>query len=160
MGTNWWISFARTLVAPLLVGLLMQLLVGFAAGGIGLMLRSTIVVVVAALYYLVARMLQQRWPMSGFLLVVAAEPYYDDRDTDRLLISIQRTVIPLAVGWIVVQLADWLFEFSQPVGLASQVAATTAFYGALRYVEERSAISARRREVAGILLGSAAAPHY
>ena len=152
----------RTLVVPLSVGFLTQHWVLFAFDNIGFLLRSTIFAIAAALYYLIARLLQQRWPLSGFLLLIAAEPYYDDQvdETDRLMISVQRTAVPLAVGWIIAQLGLWAFEFSQSVGLVVMSAATALFYGALRWVEERSVAGTKPREVAGRLLGSPTVPVY
>lgn len=154
----------RTLVVPLSVGLLTQNAVLFVVADIGFLLRSTIFIIAAALYYFVARLLQQRWPLLGFLLLVAAEPYYLDNEqvdeTDRLMISVQRTAVPLAFGWIIAQLGLWVFEFSQSVGLVVMSAATALFYGALRWVEERSVAGTKQRVVAGCLLGSPTVPVY
>ena len=170
MATNWWISFVRTLVAPFLIGLLTQHFVALGFDDVGFILRSSVVVVTAGIYYYVARLLQQRWPLLGCLLVVAAEPRYvgesnafedaEVDETDRLLISVQRTAMPLGVGWGAALFEDHVLGFAPSIGLTVLVVATALFYGVLRYVEERSRAGTKQRTVAGFLLGSPTIPHY
>jgi hypothetical protein len=162
---NWSISFVRTVVAPLLVGSFTQLLIFAASDDVPLELRAGVASLVAAVWYLLARILAIWNPKLGFLLIIAATPrYVEDGSTKTesdLLVSLIRTVVPLAVGWGV----GWAIKagFSvdeQTLVLLFQGLITGGYYGILRWIEEKSAPDSKARNVTGVMLGAKAVPHY
>lgn len=160
MGTNWWISVTRTIVAPFLVGFLFQWLV---ASDVGFVWRSTSFAAAAFIYYCAARALQEWNPYLGFMLIVAARPHYRVHDNywtedeiDPFIVSMVRTVVPLVAGSALAIFARLILGLDGTAAVLLQVLLTAVFYGGLRWLEERP----RTREVAGWMLGSPLALHY
>lgn len=157
MDPNWSISFVRTVVAPLLIGCLGQWAL-FAFSDASLTLRAAMAALIGAVWYVFARCLQVRHPQLGFLLLVSARPRYE-RDPDvELLVSVVRTVVPLAVAIVVGYLVTAVGSGSTPAICLIAVAVT--YYGVLRLVEERTHPESTVRNVAGWMLGAPLAPRY
>ena len=158
MDQNWAISFVRTVVAPLLVGAVGQSALYFWSDDVSLMLRVITASLIGAAWYVVARLAQIWKPNLGFMLIVAARPRYDDEDRDAgLLVSVVRTVVPLAVATTLGCLVAATLGGSAP---ALSLVAVVIYYGSLRWVEENAALDSFARNVAGWMLGARAVPHY
>jgi ABC-type iron transport system FetAB permease component len=162
---NWTISFIRTIVAPFIVGCFSQLLIFAWSDDVPLELRAGVASLFAAAWYIIARLLAIWNPKLGFLLIVAAVPHYVEDDHEKvesdLLVSIIRTVVPLAVGWGVGWAVKAGFDIDeQTLVLLFQGLITGGYYGILRWIEERSKPESTARQVSGLMLGAPAVPHY
>jgi len=153
--TNWSISVVRTVVAPLFLGLFIQWLC-FLGSDPPDLLRVVTTFFFALSWYVCSRSAQYRNPQSGWLLLVAVRPHYDD-DVG-LTPSIRRTAVSLAVAATAGCLVTTFWSGSTAALCVLLVALT--YYGALRLIEVRSAPDSTARGVAGWLLGARAVPYY
>lgn len=150
---NWGISLARTVIAPFIVGWL-----GVLAIQAGVELDTdavpTVLTGIGFSYWAAVRVIEQRFPRAGFLLIVPRPPQYTHVDLVGFLESAKRTFIPLAVGLGI----TYLRKANVEIDSAEEVAVlttgiTAAYYGLVRAVEGFF-------PKAGILLGGQGAPSY
>jgi len=159
--TNWRISLVRTVVVPLLIGLLVQALIPFGGGssssfvGIG---RVATTFAIAVAWYVGARLAQCVRPQLGFLLGISVRPRYGEDGESELAPSLRRTLVPLAVATAVATLVAAYVGGSTPAFCL--VGAALAYYGILRWIEERSLPDSTARNVAGVMLGAKLVPYY
>lgn len=162
MGTNWAISYVRTVVAPLVIGTLIQLVLFAWSDDGSSVLRALTTALLACAWYSVVRILQEGNRKLGFLLLIAARPHYTEDvsdDDDELLTSLVRSIIPLVVGGLLTMLVVGVGDVdSAAIVVVTQFLITSAYYGALRLIEESAASETRR--IAGLMLGAPLVPHY
>ncbi len=159
MDTNWRISVVRSIVAPLVVGVSVLALIGL--GG-GFPLSSFVGVAttfsIAVAWYVCARLAQCARPQLGFLLGVSVRPRYGEDGESELAPSLRRTLVPLAVATAVGCLVSAFVGGATPA--LCLVGTALAYYGILRWIEDRSAPYSTARDVAGWFLGARAALYY
>jgi hypothetical protein len=118
-------------------------------------------------WYLIARFAQVYNPKLGFLLIIAARPDYTGTDdepqntAEKLVMSVRRTVVPLIVGTAVTYAAKHGFNIDtvQATFILEGVI-TSGYYGALRWIEEKSQPQDTAAAVAGTMLGGKAVVSY
>jgi hypothetical protein len=150
------ISVIRTVIMPLAAGGLLQLLFLAGVADPSIEVQAALASIIAITWYLLARYLETLNPLWGLMLLVAVQPNYDDGTSDRLILGVKRTVVPLLVGWAVTALAAAGFDLPQDtliVGLQALI--TTAYYGVIRIIEERQGPTK-----ASALIGGKALPLY
>ena len=156
------ISIIRTVIMPLVAGGLLSLIVLAGVTDPSAEVRAAVASLLAVAWYLAARFLESKNRYWGLLLLVAVEPTYDPNTESNILttiesnivMSVQRTVVPLAVGWLITLLARQGFSLdSQTLTVALQAGITSVYYGAIRLIEES-------KPQAGVLIGGAAPPTY
>ncbi|REE61455.1 hypothetical protein BX257_4033 [Streptomyces sp. 3212.3] len=151
------LSLVRT-VASLLAGWLIAHAVAVGVDIDGTTVVATLTAGFATAYYLVFRWAELHIsPRFGWLLGIAAPPKYTGGSTRvyGLLLSLVRTVAPIAAGWLIAQAARFGLHLDGPTvvsALTSDFAA--AYYVVFRWAELR--VSPRF----GWLLGYAAPPQY
>lgn len=149
------ISIIRTVIMPLVAGGVLQLLL-LSTADPSPEVRAAAASLIAMIWYLVARLLESRNRYWGLMLLVAVEPNYETYDpSGDLVLSVQRTVVPLLVGWAITALARFGFDLDEgTITLALQAGITSVYYGAIRVIEQY-------RPKAGALIGgSFNAPIY
>jgi hypothetical protein len=162
------ISLIRTVVVPTLVGWVGQALIFFNSEEVSDSARAAVTAVVGLVWYLIAKFAAAVNPKWGVLLLIAAQPkYVEDGNGDEvqaqsdMLLSVVRTVVPLAAGWGITALLRLGIEIDDTTAvLVLQGAVTSAYYGALRWIEEfakrRGEPTATSATAAGVLLGAPA----
>lgn len=148
------ISIIRTVIAPTVAGWALSLVVLMGVDSPSVELRSAVTAVLAMAWYLTAKLLETRNPLWGAMLLYAVQPDYGAETEHQILTAVQRTAVPLLVGWVVTQAALLGLELETSVAvLALQGVITSAYYGVLRYIEQS-------KPKAGVLLGKVAEPVY
>lgn len=148
------ISIIRTVVAPLVAGGLLALVVLLGVDDPSPELRSALTAVLAMGWYLLAKFLETKNRYWGALLLYAVQPDYGEETEKQILTAVRRTVVPLAVGAVVTQLAVFGFDIDEATAtLVLHGGITFVYYGALRKIEQS-------KPKAGTLLGKQALPSY
>jgi hypothetical protein len=141
------ISTIRTVVMPTVAGFVLQLLVLVGADDPSPEARASLTALLAAAWYILARFLESKNRYWGALLLVAVQPSYDSETEGQVVLAVQRTVVPLAVGWLVTQAAVRGLDIdASTLALSLQALVTTGYYGLLRRIESS-------KPGAGVLLG-------
>lgn len=142
------ISIIRTVLMPLLAGGALSLLVFAGVDNPSAEAQAAVASLLAVGWYLAARLLETRNRYWGLMLGVATTPDYGlATKSEDLVRSVQRTVVPLVVGWAVTALAKaGLSLDTETVTLALQAGITSVYYGAIRIIEQY-------RPKAGVLIG-------
>jgi hypothetical protein len=148
------ISVIRTTVMPLVAGSVLSLVALAGVDDPSIEVRAAVASVLAMAWYILARFLETKNPYWGVMLLVAVQPHYDTDTETQIVSSVQRTVVPILVGWIAAVLVRYGINLDDAsLALALQGAITTVYYGVLRKIEAT-------QPRAGVLLGGQAAPTY
>lgn len=159
MDTNWRISVVRSIIAPLIVGLSVQALISLGGGpALSSFAGAATTSVIAVAWYVCVRLAQRARPQLGFLLGISVRPRYGEDGEHELAASVRRTLVPLAVATAVACLVAAFVGGSTPA--LCLVGVALAYYGILRWIEERSAPYSAARDAAGWFLGARAALYY
>jgi len=157
--TNWRISVVRSIIAPLIVGVSVQALIAVGGGSsLSSFAGVATTFAIAVAWYVCARLAQRARPQLGFLLGVSVRPRYGEDGESELAPSLRRTLVPLAVATAIASLVAAFIGGSTPA--LCLVGAALAYYGILRWIEERSAPYSSARAAAGWFLGARAALYY
>jgi uncharacterized membrane protein HdeD (DUF308 family) len=130
-------SILRTVV-PVTAGAVITWLLSLGISVDSASLAMLLTGVITSIYYLAARTLEQIWPALGALLLGlgAPAPTYATSGSDFVL-SMIRTWVPVAAGFIVAWLANYGFQVdSTALAVVLMGVATGGYYIVARFLEQ------------------------
>ena len=118
-------------------------------------LFAVLATISAVLWYAAARYLETKNRYWGLMLGVAVPPHYEDeRFHSAFVTSLNRTVVPLVIGWAIAVLSRLGYDTNdESLSLALQALFTSVYYGAILVIE-------KREPKAGLLIGGTQQPTY
>lgn len=150
---TWAISVVRTSIVPGIVGLLATWF-AYAKTDMPTDVAPTVATGLSFGYWFVVRLLEQKFPRAGVLLLIPRPPTYTDSDFRGFAKSAVRTFIPLVVGLAATYATKLGVDIDTTlVNGFLGVFASGSYYATVRAVETN-------RPEAGRLLGIKGAPTY